>query len=188
MSKDGVTGSFSKGNLSSFETEENEEIKRRLSKKKLPPNPELDNFLSKVDEVTQIIQGLASDNPTLQEKALRKADILIGKDSGENNNEFNNINEEKEAGAGTAYKVTSNRSVINKVAPDDVGQGDMSQAAFMRCVEKDAAERARDRKERKEHSDEFRKYGNIAFRKQNWAEALDNFNKVCDFLILNLIL
>lgn len=139
------------------------------STSKLPPDPELDNFLRNVDDISNLIQGLASDDPKEQERALRKADILLHEKDQEN---FTNPDKVK-------CKVTQERSQINKIPDKSEGdQGDMSQEAFMRMVEKDANERAEDRKIRKRASDEMRKKGNVLFAKKDYAGALYNYNEV----------
>lgn len=137
---------------------------------KLKPNPELDNFLKQVDDISNLINGLASHDPGEQEKALRKADILLHqKDTDELPDDPDKVK----------VKVTKERTHINKI-PDpqpEKGEGDMGQEAFMRMVEKDAKERAEDRKQRKGKSDWFRKKGNECFAKEDYAGALYNYNE-----------
>jgi len=138
-------------------------------------DPELDNFLSRVNEISKILEGLASEDAKEQERAIRHADILLHDGSGEGPSQ-----DQHEPTSSTT--VTSDRTIINKSPPADPGPagGDVGQdqAAFMRMVEKDAAERAKDRQERKKESDKFRAKGNDGFKRQCYAEALDNYNKV----------
>lgn len=138
------------------------DLERLLSNK---DEPELDNFLSRVGEISKIISGLASEDQKDQERAIRQADILLHDGSGEGT-----------FGDGD-YRIKADRTLINKAKPA-TEEGGMPQEAFMKMVEKDASERAQDRKERKKRSDEYRTKGNLAFKKENFAEALDNYNKV----------
>ncbi|KAE8737208.1 hypothetical protein FOCC_FOCC017330 [Frankliniella occidentalis] len=51
---------------------------------------------------------------------------------------------------------------------------------FMAQVEKDAQRRAKDRKERKQRSDELKAKANKAFREKKFEEALDLYSKAID--------
>ncbi|CAL8118687.1 unnamed protein product [Orchesella dallaii] len=138
-----------------------------ISSSKLKPDPELDNFLKQVDDISNLIHGLASSDPKEQERALRKADILL--------HEKNLMEDDPDK---VECNVTQDRSQINKIPEkQDDGGGDMGQEAFMRMVEKDAKERSENRKQRKQESDEFRKKGNIMFGKKDYAGALYNYNE-----------
>ncbi|ODM91297.1 Tetratricopeptide repeat protein 12 [Orchesella cincta] len=126
-----------------------------------------ETILKQVDDISNLIQGLASNDPKEQERALRKADILL------HEKDLKDEDPDK-----VECDITQERSQINKI-PDkqDDGGGDMSQDAFMRMVEKDAKERSENRKQRKQESDAFRKKGNILFGKKDYAGALYNFNE-----------
>ncbi len=142
-------------------------ISEFTSNVKLEPDQELDNFLKSVDNISHLVKGLASNDPKENERALRQAEILLHQtDLKDPDN--------------VQCKVTQDRSHINKI-PDrstEEGDGDMSQQAFMRMVEKDAKQRTENRKLRKKESDEFRKKGNTLFGKKDYAGALYNYNEV----------
>lgn len=136
---------------------------------KLKDNPELDNFLGRVDEITNVIQSLASKDPSENERGMRQANLLLhSKKDG--------------VGDGESYKCETkhNRSLINKIKDEPTGQSQdqMNTQAFMKIMEKDSDQRAADRKERKVTSDKFRKAGNIKFSKKDFAGALKNYNEV----------
>lgn len=142
-------------------------ISELTSSLKLDSDPELENFLKSVDNISHVVKGLASTDPKENERALRQADILLH-------------HTDVEDPDSVQCKVTQERSHINKI-PDrstEEGDGDMSQQAFMRMVEKDAKERTENRKMRKKESDEYRKKGNILFGKKDYAGALYNYNEV----------
>jgi hypothetical protein len=136
---------------------------------KLKPDPELDNFLTQVDHITDVIKSLASSDPTEQERGMRRADILLHGDGEIPGLDFDDVK----------CQVKSDRSVINKI-PDEpkLGQGETDPNAWMKMVEQDAKERSKQRKIRKTKSDEYRKNGNILFKDQSYAEALFNYNEV----------
>ncbi|PSN38417.1 hypothetical protein C0J52_16326 [Blattella germanica] len=60
--------------------------------------------------------------------------------------------------------------------------------AFMAHVEKDAAQRAADRKERKEIADTYKRKGNDAFRKKEYEKALDFYTKAIEKIKDNTLL
>lgn len=137
---------------------------------KAESNQELDNFLRTVDDINHLVKGLASKDPKENERALRQADMLL------HQTDLGNCDLDR-----IQCTVTQERSQINTITDADndaYGEGDMSQAAFMRMVEKDAKERSENRKMRKQESDKFRKTGNILFGKKDYAGALYNYNEV----------
>jgi len=132
---------------------------------KLKDNPELDNFLGRVDEITAVIQSLASKDPSENERGMRQANLLLHtKNDG--------------VGSGESYECETkhNRTLINKIRDEPSGQSQDTQA-FMKIMEKDSDQRAADRKERKVTSDKFRKAGNIKFGHKDFAGALKNYNE-----------
>lgn len=132
---------------------------------------ELNNFLSRVDEISRIIQGLSSDEAKDQERAIRKADILLHDGSGEGKFSGDLLDD-------SSTNVTTDRTIINPQKGGTGGEGEPTPDAFMKYVEKDANERAKDREERKKKADQLRAKGNEAFKSENYALALDSFNKV----------
>lgn len=67
---------------------------------------------------------------------------------------------------------------------DDLTSETMSQEAFMKSVEEDAKKRSEDRKKRIKESDELKLKANTAFKDQDYAKALDLYNKVSNFEII----
>ncbi|CAG7836624.1 unnamed protein product [Allacma fusca] len=131
-----------------------------------PANPELENFISQVDSISDVIRCLSSEDRSEIERGMRKADILLQDDKFQN----------REIDEGQ-IRLKSNRTVINKLPDKGGNQGDMSQEGFMKMVEKDANERAANRKMRKEKSDKLRDEGIQLFRQNNFPAALDRFSK-----------
>jgi len=159
-----MSGFSARNFVPNYETAE--ELENALANP-LQNDEELENFLGQVDQVSEIIRGLTSNDTKEQEKALRKADILIREEGDGPDIDPDNVK----------CVVTQNRTVINKVKEDGDTKGDMSQEAFMKAVEKDANERTEKKKIRKEQSDAFRKKGNKMFREKDYAGALFNYNE-----------
>jgi len=143
------------------------EIEKVEAKSKLQNEPEFENFLGQVDQVVDVIHGLASEKEGDLEKAFMKADMLLGSV----NKDMGDIDE-------TRCKVTSNRTVVNKPKNEEQGQGEMQPEAWMSMMEQDAKERYENRMKRKEKSDEFKKKGNQLFNKKDYGGALYNYNEV----------
>jgi len=142
---------------------------------KLEANAELDNFLGRVDEITKVIQSLASKDASENERGMRQANLLL--------------HEKKEPvgdGESLSCETKHNRTLINKVKDDPststMGQDEMNAQAFMKVMEKDSDERTARRKERKVISDKFRKTGNIKFAQKDFAGALKNYNEAIQLI------
>jgi tetratricopeptide (TPR) repeat protein len=153
-----------------MQSDEIREMEDFLASQNQPTNPELENFLSQVDSISDVIRCLSSQDRSENERGMRKADILLQDDKFREGE----IDEEK-------IRVKSSRTVINKLPEKDANQGEMSQDGFMKMVEKDAKERATTRKMRKEKSDKLRDEGIQLFRKQNFPAALDRFSKAIEW-------
>ncbi|KAK9507169.1 hypothetical protein O3M35_007081 [Rhynocoris fuscipes] len=156
---------------SAFRAEVEEELARMKEPKE---GTEFDNFMRKVTNMESIISGLTSNNVEVAEKAMIKADLFINDlKAGEN------IDVDK-----CEVREKTNRTVINQAAfdelknePEDNKPHTMSPEAFMKSVEKDANERAQDRRDRKIISDRHKLAGNKAFREKDYEKALVCYNK-----------
>ncbi len=148
---------------------------------KLNAEPELDNFLDRVNEITSVINALASKDPSENERGLRQADLLLDNKEGRIN--FLGDNKVEDDPEGLQCTVKQERTLINKVKDDETPKtrDEMSTQAFMAAMEKDAKERAENRKERKVISDKCRKKGNILFAQKDFAGALKNYNDVNNY-------
>ncbi|CAK9798788.1 Tetratricopeptide repeat protein 12 [Anthophora plagiata] len=130
---------------------------------------EFQNFMQRVTEVEKIVKKLASSNPEEQKLGEILADQVL-----ENRSE-RNISENVE------LKVKTNRTLINTCSTNEHSTpGQMSQEAFMRSVEKDAKERAEDRKVRNERAEMLKTIGNGAFKEGNYEKAVTYFSKALE--------
>ncbi|XP_031848246.2 tetratricopeptide repeat protein 12 [Nomia melanderi] len=130
---------------------------------------EFQNFIHRVTEVQKIVQKLASENPEEQKHGQILADEILERKT------ETMISEDCE------LKVKCSRTVINKCAKNDTNSEEqMSQEAFMRTVEKDAKERAENRKIRNERAETFKRIGNGAFKEGNCEKAVTYYTKAIE--------
>ncbi|CAH1397019.1 unnamed protein product [Nezara viridula] len=126
------------------------------------------SFMARTDQAAKIIKGLASSDIKKVKHSLKKAKEVLGR-----------VKESTEIKEELSY-VKADRTVINHNAliekkPEDPNT--MTQEAFMKHVEKDAAERAEQRRLDKIESDRHMKEGNKAFRGEDYDKALSCYNK-----------
>ncbi|CAH1397018.1 unnamed protein product [Nezara viridula] len=131
------------------------------------------SFMARTDQAAKIIKGLASSDIKKVKHSLKKAKEVLGR-----------VKESTEIKEELSY-VKADRTVINHNAliekkPEDPNT--MTQEAFMKHVEKDAAERAEQRRLDKIESDRHMKEGNKAFRGEDYDKALSCYNKAIDAL------
>ncbi|XP_033607633.1 tetratricopeptide repeat protein 12-like [Cryptotermes secundus] len=131
---------------------------------------EYNNFLQKVEEVTSILNSMKSNDPTVVANATQRADLFLQN------------TERKVTFNADGLRVKTNKTIINKKAfESNPRQNDaMSSEAFMAYVEKDAAARAAEKKERKATADGYMKKANEAFRARDYERALDLYNKATE--------
>ncbi|XP_022187198.2 tetratricopeptide repeat protein 12 [Nilaparvata lugens] len=140
---------------------------------KLPPfdkvnDEELTNFLRKVDDITSVINGMCSKDPSVSEGATKKADYLLGNDT------KIQIDEEK-------VKVVKDRTIINKKAYEhDDKPNQVSPEHFMKSVERDAKERAENRRMSREVAKRLMKEGSKHYRNKEYEKALSYYNQAMD--------
>ncbi|XP_043262375.1 tetratricopeptide repeat protein 12-like [Colletes gigas] len=130
---------------------------------------EFQNFMHRVTEVEKIVKKLASSNLEEQKHGQILADEILGKKS------ETIISEDCE------LKVKTNRTVINKYSTDERNSNEqMSQEAFMKSIEKDAKERADNRKIRNERAETLKRIGNGAFKEENYEKAVTYYAKAIE--------
>ncbi|CAF1262047.1 unnamed protein product [Rotaria sordida] len=115
---------------------------------------DLDKFLSKIDDIHRIVQDLSSNDPNEVSKAMEQSDVLL-KDTS---------------------KTGVDRTIINKSSSESTQQ-QMSPNAFMSALEKDAQERAENRRKNKILADELKTKGNEAFHQQLYDQAIDYYTQ-----------
>ncbi|XP_014284649.1 tetratricopeptide repeat protein 12 [Halyomorpha halys] len=131
------------------------------------------SFVARTDQAAKIIKGLASNDIKKVKHSLKKAEEILGR-----------VKDGTEIKEHLSY-VKADRTIINHNALNDKKQEDpstMTQEAFMRHVEIDAAQRAEQRRYDKVESDRHMKEGNKAFRGEDYDKALSCYNKALDAL------
>ncbi|XP_013914442.1 PREDICTED: tetratricopeptide repeat protein 12, partial [Thamnophis sirtalis] len=113
---------------------------------------ELQGFLRDVDEVAALIEGLKSEDPAVQEKAMAATEKRLRSVSGKD---------------GKKPKPKVDRTVINT----------QPSPSFLVALEKDAQERARRRKENEASANALKEKGNDAFSQGDYASAVQNYTE-----------
>ncbi|XP_072140011.1 tetratricopeptide repeat protein 12 isoform X1 [Mobula birostris] len=152
-------------------------------------DPELERFLQEVDEITDLVEGIRSDDPAVRDEAFQKADEKLVKDS-----------EESDVLEGCGVK--TNRTLINKNPPSSAppgysnlpekygmqGNEGMSQEKFLSILERDAEERGERRKESEKLANALKEKGNAAFKNEDYVTAVqyytEGLEKLRDFQVL----
>ncbi|NWV06809.1 TTC12 protein, partial [Ptilonorhynchus violaceus] len=124
-------------------------------------------FLRRVDDVTTLLQGLNSPDSAVKEKAFAEAEKRL-----------------REQGAGREEEESRspvNRTVINTRAsvrafPSETKAGHGSDG-LLAFLEKDAKERAQRRKRNEHLADALKEKGNEAFRKGDFALAIQRYSE-----------
>ncbi|XP_043499420.1 tetratricopeptide repeat protein 12-like [Polistes fuscatus] len=131
---------------------------------------EFQNFMHRVTEIEKIVSKLASSDTKEQELGQILADKILDKKTQEE------LSDQEE------LKIKTNRTVINKYSinestsdPHKIGQ-----EAFMKSIEKDANERAADRKVRNERAETLKRIGNGAFKEGDYEKAVTYFTKAIE--------
>ncbi|KZC08634.1 PREDICTED: tetratricopeptide repeat protein 12-like [Dufourea novaeangliae] len=130
---------------------------------------EFQNFMHRVTEVEKIVKKLASDDPEEQKHGQILADEMLETKS------------ETFVSEDCELKVKSSRTVINKSTTNETNNREqMSQEAFMRSIEKDAKERAEDRRIRNERAETLKRIGNGAFKEGSYEKAVTYYTKALE--------
>ncbi|XP_062450675.1 tetratricopeptide repeat protein 12 isoform X5 [Rhea pennata] len=119
-------------------------------------------FLRRVDDITNLVEGLKSTDPAIQEKALAETEKRLC---------------EKEASEEEECKTKVNRTVINSRASDIEQVETINSDGFLAALEKDARERAKRRKRNEHLADALKEKGNDAFRKGDYVTAIQKYTE-----------
>ncbi|XP_060139026.1 tetratricopeptide repeat protein 12 isoform X2 [Zootoca vivipara] len=130
---------------------------------KVQEEQDLQKFLRDVDEVTNLIQGLNSTDPSIQEKAIADTEKRLNTTA---------------VKCEDKHKPTVDRTCINTRAPDLPDQQEtMNPESFMAALEKDAKERATKRKHNEALANALKEKGNDAFSKGDYALAIQKYTE-----------
>ncbi|XP_076242083.1 tetratricopeptide repeat protein 12 [Calliopsis andreniformis] len=149
---------------------EGKKIMNNLSVDKQITEEEFQNFMHRVTEIEKIVKKLASSDLEEQKQGQVLADEILAKKS------------EKSFFEDDELKVKTNRTIINKCSINETNKNtdQMSQEAFMRSVEKDAKQRAENRKIRNERAETFKRIGNGALKEENYEKAVTYYTKAIE--------
>ncbi len=117
----------------------------------LHPKDEEDfqSFETKIDQVMNILQMMNSKDPTQQSEGNNLADRYLGTDE-----RYRDMLKMEDF----VVKVKENRTIINPVKDDQQNESNsMGKSAFMAEMERDAARRAKERKERESIAQNLRR-------------------------------
>ncbi|XP_008830976.1 tetratricopeptide repeat protein 12 isoform X3 [Nannospalax galili] len=123
---------------------------------------DLQRFLKNVDEITNLIQEMNSDDPVIQQKAVVETEkrlLLMEEDREEE-----------------GCRTTLNKTMISPPqAPENTDE--INPGSFLAAVEKDAKERAKKRRENKVLADALKEQGNEAFGKGDYEAAILHYTE-----------
>ncbi|XP_052044359.1 tetratricopeptide repeat protein 12 isoform X2 [Apodemus sylvaticus] len=134
---------------------------------------DLQRFLENVDEITNLIQEMNSNDPFIQQKAVLDTEKKL----------LQMEREQEEDGCRT----TLNKTMISPPqAPENAEE--MSPDAFLASMEKDAKERAKRRRENRALADALKEKGNEAFVRGDYETAIffysEGLGKLKDMKVL----
>ncbi|XP_006151091.1 tetratricopeptide repeat protein 12 isoform X2 [Tupaia chinensis] len=124
---------------------------------------DLQKFLKDVDEITSLIQDMNSDDPTVQEKAVLETEKRL---------QFMEEDQEEDQ-----CRTTLNKTVISPPQAPTQEAGEINSEAFLACVEKDAKERAKRRRENQVLAHALKEQGNEAFVKGDFETAIVRYSE-----------
>ncbi|NXD29168.1 TTC12 protein, partial [Spelaeornis formosus] len=125
-------------------------------------------FLRRVDDVTNLLQGLNSPDSAVREEAIAETEKRIREQGGSREEE-----EEEEC------RTTVNRTLINtsvRAFPSEIEAG-LRSDGFLAALEKDAQERAQRRRRNEQLADALREQGNEAFRQGDFGLAIQRYSE-----------
>ncbi|XP_076969021.1 tetratricopeptide repeat protein 12 isoform X2 [Tamandua tetradactyla] len=135
---------------------------------------DLQKFLKNVDEITNLIQGMNSDDPAVQEKAVLETEkrLLLTEED----------NDEDEC------RTTLDKTMISPSPAPAKSADEINSEAFLASLEKDAKERAKRRRENKALADALKEKGNEAFACGDYETAVlcysEGLEKLKDMTVL----
>uniref|UniRef100_A0A8I3ZZN5 Tetratricopeptide repeat protein 12 n=1 Tax=Callithrix jacchus TaxID=9483 RepID=A0A8I3ZZN5_CALJA len=124
---------------------------------------DLQKFLKNVDEITNLIQEMNSDDPGVQQKAVLETEkrlLLMEEDQEED-----------------GCRITLNKTLISPPQTTVKSAEEINSEAFLASVEKDAKERAKRRRENKVLADALKEKGNEAFAKGDYETAVLRYSE-----------
>ncbi|XP_029429056.1 tetratricopeptide repeat protein 12-like isoform X2 [Rhinatrema bivittatum] len=136
---------------------------------------DLEKFLQNVDEISELIEGLSSEDLDVRQRAVSKADERISAIS------------EKGVQDEEGCRTLLNRTVIN-ISPDphppvpELQNREMNKDGFLAFMEKDAKERAEKRKHNTALANALKEMGNKAFAKGDYEDAIQRYSEGLDRL------
>ncbi|XP_054147426.1 tetratricopeptide repeat protein 12 isoform X3 [Melozone crissalis] len=122
-------------------------------------------FLRRVDDVTNLLQGLKSPDSAVQEKAIAETEKRLREQGAGREEE----EEEEEC------RTTVNRTLINPSGTPRVQAADAD--GFLAALEKDAKERAQRRRRNEKLANALKEQGNEAFRAGDFALAIQRYSE-----------
>ncbi|XP_058675171.1 tetratricopeptide repeat protein 12 [Ammospiza caudacuta] len=128
-------------------------------------------FLRRVDDVTNLLQGLKSPDSAEQEKAIAETEKRL-REQGAGREEEEEEEEEE-------CRTTVNRTLINpsvRAFPSEIKAG-LSPDGFLAALEKDAKERAQRRRRNEKLANALKEQGNEAFRAGDFALAIQRYSE-----------
>ncbi|NXX35402.1 TTC12 protein, partial [Nicator chloris] len=128
---------------------------------------DFNRFLRCLDDVTTLLEGLKSPDPAVQEKAFAETEKRL--------REQEASGEEEEEGRTTVNRTRINTSV--RAFPSEIKAGLSSDESFLAALEKDAKERAQRRKRNEQLANDLKEQGNEAFRKGDFALAIQRYTE-----------
>ncbi|KAM9369955.1 tetratricopeptide repeat protein 12 [Phaethornis superciliosus] len=123
---------------------------------------EFQRFLRRVDDITNLVQGLNSTDLSVREKSIADTEKWL---------------HDQETGKEDDSKVTGNRTVIN-TQPSDTGKVEAVHAdGFLALLETDAKERVKRRKRNEQLANALKEKGNDSFRKGDYLMAIQKYTE-----------
>ncbi|KAM6295740.1 tetratricopeptide repeat protein 12 [Aegotheles albertisi] len=121
---------------------------------------EFQRFLRRVDDIANLVQGLNSSDPAVREEAAAEAEKRL---------QDQDTSEEEEG------RTTVNRTAINTRVV--AGAAAASADGFLAALERDAKERAEQRKRNEHLANALKEKGNEAFRKGDYVGAIQRYTE-----------
>ncbi|XP_036718502.1 tetratricopeptide repeat protein 12 isoform X7 [Balaenoptera musculus] len=135
---------------------------------------DLQKFLKNVDEITNLIQEMNSDDPVIREKAVLETEKRL---------QFTEEDQEEDE-----CRTTVDKTMISPPQAPTKNTDEINTEAFLASMEKDAKERAKRRRENKVLADALKEKGNEAFVKGDYETAIlcysEGLEKLKDMKVL----
>uniref|UniRef100_A0A8B9M1A6 Tetratricopeptide repeat protein 12 n=1 Tax=Accipiter nisus TaxID=211598 RepID=A0A8B9M1A6_9AVES len=119
-------------------------------------------FLRRVDDIANLVQGLNSTDPAVKERTIAEAEKRLY---------------DQETSREEESKTMVNRTVINTRTSDVANAKAVNADDFLAILEKDAKERAKQRKRNEHLANALKEKGNDAFRKGDYVVAIQRYTE-----------